>query len=127
MSREKYSFEYVIGSSPNILYKFLVTPSGLAQWFAHHVKSRKNVFSFFWDGYEEEAILLEKESRSFVRFQMEENEEGEFLEFRITKSPVTGDTILTVTGFADDDEVGDQKILWDRQISRLIARVGGRL
>jgi len=126
MARVKYVLDYVMKSSPTILYNFLSNPSGLAQWFADSVDNMENKFSFFWDGYEEKATVIEKEENSFIKFQFEENDEGEFLELRIEKSPVTGDTILIITDFADDDEVDDQKQVWHSQVDTLTSRVGGR-
>ncbi|MGB1241535.1 MAG: START-like domain-containing protein [Chitinophagales bacterium] len=125
MSRVKTTLEFTVRSTPKVLYNFLTTPSGLSQWFSDHVDIQENKYSFFWDGQEEEAIVLETEENVFIRFQMEDNEEDEYLEFRITKSEVTGDTILLVTEFTDDDEVEDQKQLWNTQIDALIAGVGG--
>ena len=34
MARESFTTEYIIRSSPMILYNFLITPNGLAQWFS---------------------------------------------------------------------------------------------
>ncbi len=125
MSRVKTTLEFTVRSTPRILYNFLSTPSGLAQWFADHVDSHENTYSFSWNGQIEKAEVLDKEEDVFIRFQMEDNEEDEYLEFRITKSEVTGDTILLVTEFTDDDDVDDQKQLWDSQIDALKAGVGG--
>jgi hypothetical protein len=51
-------------------------------------------------------------------------EEDEYFEFRIEKSPVTNETILTITDFAEKNEVADQGLLWDAQIHDLMHRVG---
>ena len=127
MGRVKFTRDYVIKSSPTILYNFLSTPSGLAQWFADHVDSFEKNFSFFWDGTEEKAEMLEKEDNVYIRFQMEDaDDDKEYLEFRIQKSPVTGDTVLVITDFADDYDLEDQQQLWDSQVDGLVARVGGR-
>lgn len=37
---------------------------------------------------------------------------SEYFEFSITTSPITDETILTITDFCDDDEVQDQKLFW---------------
>ncbi len=125
-TKEQFSLDFVVKSSPTILFNFLSTPSGLAQWFADHVDRMEEEYSFFWDGYEEKAQLLEFEENNFVRFQMDDNDHGEYFEFRIEKSPVTGDTVLIVTDFAYDYEMDDQKLLWQRQVDTLVARVGGK-
>jgi len=127
MGRVKFTRDYVIKSSPTILYNFLSTPSGLAQWFADHVDSFEKNFSFFWDGNEEKAQMLEKEDNVHIRFKMDDADDvNEYLEFRIEKSPVTGDTVLVITDFADDYDLEDQQQLWDSQVNGLVARVGGR-
>jgi beta-galactosidase/beta-glucuronidase len=48
----------------------------------------------------------------------------EYFEFRIEKSPVTNQTLLTVTDFADKNDIADQKMLWDSQIHNLMHRIG---
>ena len=126
MARKKYTLDYIVKSSPNILFNFLSTSSGLSQWFADDVKSIKNDFSFFWDGYEEKAMLVGKEDRSFVRFHMIEGVDGEYFELKIERSPITGDTILIITDFGDDDEIEDQTRLWNSMVDSLISKVGGR-
>ncbi len=123
--RKRFNMDFVIKSSPTILYNFLSTPSGLAQWFADHVDRTENDYSFFWEGFEEKAILLDFEENSFVRFKMVENDDEDFFEFKIEKSPITGDTILIITDHADDIDMDDQKRLWTSQVGTLTARVGG--
>ena len=46
----KFEIEYVIQSSPQLLYQYLVTPSGLSEWFADNVNSRGEKYIFIWDG-----------------------------------------------------------------------------
>jgi hypothetical protein len=61
-----------------------------------------------------------------VRFAWEDaDDDDEYLEFDITKSPVTGETIVNVTDFADDDEVEDQRALWLTQLKRMKGVMGG--
>ncbi len=123
--RKRFNMDFVIKSSPTILYNFLSTPSGLAQWFADHVDRTENDYSFFWEGFEEKAILLEFEENSYVRFKMLENDDDDYFEFKIEKSPITGDTILIITDHADDIDLEDQMRLWTSQVATLTGRVGG--
>ena len=51
----KYELEFVIQASPQLLFQYVSTPSGLSEWFADNVNSRGEVFSFIWDGAEEQA------------------------------------------------------------------------
>lgn len=119
-------FDYAIRSSPGILYNFLTTPEGLAQWFADHVDNIDVEYSFFWDGSEEKATMLETEEDHFVRYKMEDSEEGEFLEFKIEKSEISNDTILFITEFLEDYDVDDQQIFWNTQIDQLKGRIGAK-
>ena len=126
MARQQYVLDYIIKSSPAILYNFLATPSGLAQWFADEVEQHNDIFTFVWEGYGEQAKILGQEEDELIRFEMESGEAGEYLEFRIDKSEVTDDTILIVTDFSDEGEYDDIKRLWDSQIDTLLSRLGAR-
>lgn len=123
--KKKVTFDFPIKSSPGILFQFLTTTEGLTQWFADHVDSLENDFSFFWDGYEEKARMILSEEDQMVRYRMEDSEENEFLEFKIEKSEISNSTILFVTEFVEDDEVADQALFWDTQINRLRSSLGG--
>ena len=122
--RIKYNKEYSIRCSPAILYEFLITPAGLGEWFAEKVKQRETTFVFSWKGSEEVAELIAAEENEYVVFKWDWMEEDEYFEFRIEKSPVTNETILTITDFAEKNEVADQELLWSAQISDLMHRVG---
>jgi uncharacterized protein YndB with AHSA1/START domain len=122
--RIKYNKEYSIRCSPAILYEFLITPAGLGEWFAEKVKQRETNFVFSWKGSEEYAELIAAEENEYVVFRWDWMEEDEYFEFRIEKSPVTNETILTITDFAEKNEVEDQGLLWDAQIHDLMHRVG---
>jgi len=44
--------EYLVRSSPKILFKFLSKPEALQEWFADEVNKEQDVISFTWDGEE---------------------------------------------------------------------------
>ncbi|MFN2262569.1 MAG: START-like domain-containing protein, partial [Psychroflexus sp.] len=44
----KFEMEFPIQVSPNLLYQYISTPSGLSEWFADNVNSRGELFSFMW-------------------------------------------------------------------------------
>jgi len=44
---EKFELEYIIKSSPAILFNYLSTPDGLSQWFADNVNIKDNKFYFY--------------------------------------------------------------------------------
>ncbi|SDE73115.1 hypothetical protein SAMN05421636_10740 [Pricia antarctica] len=122
----KFQLEFVIQSSPQLLYQYLSTPSGLSEWFADNVNSRGEKFTFIWDGSEEEAKLLKRKSDEFVKFAWEESEDGSFFEMKIIVDEITKDVSLFITDFADEDEVEESKMLWTNQVSDLKQVLGSK-
>ena len=121
--------EFVVQASPQLLYQYLFTPSGLSEWFADNVNSRSDKYQFFWDDSEEEALLLKKKTNEFVRFRWlndEDDQDEYFFEMRIQVDEITKDVSLIVTDFCDEDEEEDAKLLWDNQISDLKQVLGSR-
>ena len=120
----KFEMEFPIHASPQLLYQYLSTPSGLSEWFADNVNSRGELFTFIWDGSEEQAKLLRKKSGESVKFKWlneDENDNSIFFEMRIQVDEITKDVSIMVTDFAEDDkdEIEEAKMLWDNQISDL--------
>ncbi len=126
MAKIKCAYDFVIKSSPAILYNFLSTASGLSQWFADKVTEDDKGFTFAWDDYTEKGEVLEDVESHYFKMKMESNDEGEYLEFRIEKSEVTDDTILIITEFVEADEAKEQQKLWATQVDSLVTCVGGR-
>jgi len=102
-----------------LLYQYISTPSGLSEWFADDVNSRSELYSFFWDGVEEQARLLKKKTDEFVKFTWIDGEEDMFFEMRIIVDEITKDVSLFVSDFADEDEIEEAKMLWENQVSDL--------
>ncbi len=126
MERVKIDLEFIFRASPTILYKFITTPSCLIRWFCDEVDIQGDTYTFSWSGSEEVAELIEHVEDDRVRFQWEDaDNDKEFLEFRMRKSPVTNETILEITDYCDSDEVKDQEQLWNSQITQLRSATGG--
>lgn len=124
MARKKFTCEFMVRSSPAILFNFLTASSSLAQWFCDTCDVNGDVYTFGWDGYEENAILEDSEEDHYVRYSWEDGADGETFEFEIYKSEISNDTVLTITDFAEEDEIEDQKLLWESQIESLSKRIG---
>jgi hypothetical protein len=122
----KYSLEYPIQSSIKILYARLSTLSGLSEWFANDVNSnREGVYTFTWEGSQQQANLLNKKKDSFVRFQWLDSSDEEYFEFLIQIDELTNDVSLIITDFADDEsDKEDATQLWDVQIDKLKSTIG---
>tara|TARA_R110000868_G_scaffold67368_1_gene200070 strand:- start:13023 stop:13415 length:393 start_codon:yes stop_codon:yes gene_type:complete len=118
----KFEIEFPIHASPQLLYQYISTPSGLSEWFSDNVNSRGELFTFIWDDSEEQAKLLSKKSGERIKFRWLNDEEDElttYFEIRIQVDEITKDVSLIVVDFANDDEVEEAKMLWENQISSL--------
>ncbi|GFZ76805.1 hypothetical protein GCM10011531_02610 [Aquaticitalea lipolytica] len=118
----KFEMEFPIHASPQLLFQYISTPSGLSEWFADNVNSRGEVFTFIWNDSEEKAKLLSKKSGERIKFRwMSDEEEGEsyYFEIRIQVDEITKDVSIIVTDYIDEDEVDEAKMLWENQISDL--------
>ena len=120
MSKKKeFVIEYDFQSSPQLLFQYLSTPSGLSEWFSDDVNFRGEKYTFFWGDSEEDARLLSKKPYEKVKFQWmngEDDEEDCYFEFTIQMDEITKDVSLIVTDFAEDDEVEESKMLWTNQV-----------
>ena len=122
MSKIQFEIEFVIQASPQLLYQYMHTPSGLSEWFADNVNARTEKYTFFWDDSEEEALLLKKKVNEFVRFRWlngDDDQDDCYFEMRIVVDEITKDVSVVVTDFADEDEVEEAKMLWESQIGDL--------
>lgn len=126
MERVKFDLEFIFRASPTILYTFLTTPACLVRWFCDEVDIQGTTYTFFWSGSEEVAEILEDIEDERIRFRwLEAESKEEYLEFDISQSPVTGETILVITDFCEKDELEDQKQLWESQMQELKKETGG--
>lgn len=124
MARKKFTLEYIIRSSPAILFEFLDQPSNLAQWFSDYCDSQGDIFIFGWNGAYQRARQLESIEEEFVKYHWEDSPKDEFFSFRVYKSEISNETILEVTDFAEQKEIKEQSFLWDKQIEDLKHAIG---
>jgi len=126
MDKVKVELEYIINTSPNILFNCLSTPSGLSEWFADDVNIKDDRYTFFWDGSEETAIIQATKKAESVRFQWEDDEgEDCYFEMTIKIDDLTKDVALLVTDFAEEGEEDEVNLLWDNNIKKLKQAIGG--
>ena len=118
----KYELEFPIQSSPQLLYQYISTPSGLSEWFADNVNSRGEFFTFIWDDSEEKAKLASKKSGERIKFRWLEEDNTEtdyFFELKIMEDEITKDVSIVIADFAYEEEIAASKLLWENQISDL--------
>lgn len=123
----RYEIEFPINSSPQLLYQYISTPSGLSEWFADNVNSRGEFFTFIWNDSEEKARLSSKKTGEKVKFKWVDDQSKDteyFFELHILVDELTKDVSLMVVDFADKDEVDEATLLWENQISDLKHLIG---
>lgn len=118
----KYELEFPITSSPQLLYQYISTPSGLSEWFADNVNSRGELFTFIWNDSQEKARMASKKTGEKVKFRWIDEDDKDsdyYFELRILVDEITKDVSLVVVDFAEEDDVQESKQLWENQISDL--------
>ncbi len=121
--KKKMRLEYEVKSSPKILFSFLSTPNGLADWFADNVTIAENIYTFYWDKESLRAQLVAFKENKLVKFQWLDGE-TEYFELEIIQDEMTGDVALSVTDFSIDEEVQEKELIWNNQIEMLISVLG---
>ncbi|HRG32649.1 MAG: activator of HSP90 ATPase 1 family protein [Saprospiraceae bacterium] len=124
MARVQFQTEFMFKASPSIIYLFVTQPTTIIRWFCDKVDNVGDHYTFSWDGDTEEATLIVDIEDEMVKYQWVDREE-EFLQFRIYKTDITNETILEITDFCDDDEVQEQKDIWEVYIKKFKTFCGG--
>ncbi|MGC9345108.1 MAG: START-like domain-containing protein [Bacteroidales bacterium] len=123
MDNRKIELEYIVNTSPKVLFNRLSTPGGLAEWFADDVNLKGKVFTFIWNNSEQKAEIIQKKDLKHVRFRWL-GDTDDYFEFRLKQDELTGDLALLITDFSDEDEQEDTIELWNSQISDLKHALG---
>lgn len=124
--KQAFTIERTFRSSPTILYDFLTTPSGLIQWFSDSADLNGDIYTFGWNGDEQNAEVLSFDEEDYIRLRWEdEDDDKAYFEYRIKKNDITGETILYLTDFAFKNEVKETINLWDSQLNDLKKCIGG--
>lgn len=129
MSEERIPFELEIPvkASPHMLFPYLSTPSGLARWFSEDVNSRGEEFTFIWEGEERTARRIAKKNDHLIRFRWVDDEEDDqkyYFEFRIQVDELTNDASLIITDYSEEDDIEEDKMLWESQVNELLHIIG---
>lgn len=125
MKRERLELEFIFRASPTIIYNFLTTPACLVRWYCDEVDITNDEYTFYWQGSNEIAMLIDDIEDERVKFVWKDADQDEFLEFRMYRSDITNETILEITDFCDADEAREVKDLWETLMTELRKECGG--
>lgn len=115
--------EYVINSSPRILFPYINEPNALAQWFADDVNYKDGIYEFIWDDEANRAKLVAVKENKSVRFTWLDDEPYYF-EIEIVQDELTNDVALSITDFVKPDNMEDRKQIWTNSVSYLQSVIG---
>lgn len=126
MSKIKVSYEFPMHCLSEILYEYLASAEGLAEWFADEVSEKGDYFYFSWGGSEpEKATLIRYKPENFVRFRWEEDEGTKYyFEMTITIDEITEDLSLNIVDFCEPDDQEENRIYWENLIENLRIKLG---
>ncbi|KXK37410.1 MAG: activator of HSP90 ATPase 1 family protein [Saprospiraceae bacterium] len=125
VKRVRLDLEYIFRASPTILYNFVTTNACLVRWYCDDVDITNDTYTFNWAGSTEVALLIDDIEDERVKFEWEDAAPDEFLEYRMYKSDITNETILEITDFCDEDEVGEVTDFWNNLMNVLHKECGG--
>ena len=122
MERTKIHLEYLLkATSKSILWASISTPSGWEGWFADRVSLKDKIATFYWGKTEHrEAEIIGIRAFSYIRLRwLDDENECEYFEMRMTNNELTNDVVLEIIDFADADEANDLCELWEAQVDTL--------
>lgn len=127
MGKFKYVAEFEFKASPKVLFQYISTPAGLQQWFASKVTIKSDhVYDFIWDNESHPAKLTSQRLNKSTRFDfMNEDQKGNWVEFKLEVSELTNTTFFRVTDNSDNTDLEDLTDLWEGLMDKLREIVGG--
>ncbi|MBC5773305.1 ATPase [Pontibacter sp. KCTC 32443] len=130
-TKTKFIAEYPINASSRLLYPYLSTASGLAEWFCDDVKVEANkIYNFIWDGRSHFAEMTGFRTNRSVRFLfLDENRQHvsdpSYIDFSIESSELTQEQFLKVIDYSEEEDQEELAELWEHLMQNLREIVGG--
>lgn len=129
--KHQIEIEHVLRSrSRSIIWGLISTAEGMQRWIANEVTQDGDTLTFTWGKSWEchqvksARVLLSDERDRRFRFRWEDDEEDVYVELRVERSALTGDYVLHITDFAEEDDADDMRELWDGDLQRLYRNTG---
>lgn len=131
MGKIKFVTEFEVNASQKMLFPYLSTASGLAQWFADDVNINEDkVYSFLWDGEEHKAKKVTQRTNVSVKFEFipeteEDEDDPNYIELKLNVNELTQSVFLQITDYSDFDDQEEQQDLWENIVYSLKELIGG--
>lgn len=131
MSKTLFTTDFEFRASRKMLYPYIFSPGGLAQWFADDVTidEDKN-YNFIWDSEDHWAKMVGHRTNNYVKFEFfPENEEDKadpaHFELRLELNELTQTTFLKIIDYSEMDDKEELQDLWAGLVHNLKETVGG--
>lgn len=133
MSGKKlFTADFEVHASIKMLYPYIQTASGLAEWFADdvNINNVKKTFIFIWDNEEHHARMVAHRTHHFVKFEFlpehgDDEADPSYFELRLEFNELTQSVFLKVLDYSDFDDQGELQDLWEGLVENLRKTVGG--
>ncbi|UII25550.1 ATPase [Fulvivirga maritima] len=131
MSKHLFTTDFEINASPKMLFPYLNTPSGLAQWMADDVNVNEDkVYNFIWDDEDHLARLVSHRANQYVKFEFisddeEDQSDPSYFELRLETNDLTQSTFIKISDYSDMDDTEELMDLWESLVENLKETVGG--
>jgi len=117
--KKHFTQEFEINARAHEIYELISTPDGLSQWFADKITLNENGrYVFTWGKTSYSAEMIDYRKNVHIRYKWE-GEKEQFLDFRISVSPVSGTLFLRVIDSMDTDDPHEQAVMWNSAIQTL--------
>lgn len=130
-TKTKFVREYPINASAKLLYPYLSSASGLAQWFCDDVSvDEDKIYNFHWDGQNHFAEMTNHRVNRSVRFLFLNEKKGHtpdasYIDFSIESSELTQEQFLKIVDYTEEEDEEELEELWDNLFNNLKEIVGG--
>jgi uncharacterized protein YndB with AHSA1/START domain len=126
MKRNKVTVEFMFRASPTILFQFLTNPACQIRWFCDEADEQDDHYYFSWSGSVQVAEIQDfiEDERLRLRW-LDAEDPKEFLEYKISRTLISEETVLEVIDFCDEGDEKDTKTIWETSLKQLKFVMGG--
>jgi hypothetical protein len=133
MTKKKlFTADYEVHASIKMLYPYIQSASGLAEWFAEDVKinNMDKTLTFCWDNEQRKAREVAHRPNHFARFEFfpdskEDEKDPSYFELRLEFNELTQSVFLKVSDYTEFEDIDEINDLWDGLVENLRKTVGG--
>lgn len=121
----RIELEFPMHVSPQLLYEYISTASGLSEWFADDVIIQGDCFEFHWEEAIEKAQILRRKYDEAIRMRWLIMPEDTYFEMQIRLDEITQDISLFITDFTIEDESFEElELFWNNAVANLKHAIG---